>query len=324
VLGEEQLGDPRPCDGSVALAPGHGLALGDLAFHDAQQRKSAEIGRSVEVGDPRLERCTFVVGRRRDVIEQDRDEFVQVLLVDHAGDDAVRLVEVERGPAITAGAVDDRELDLMLFRVEIEEEFVHLVDDFERARVRAIDLVDHKDDGEVAGECLAQHEPGLRQRAFGGIDQQHDAVDHRQGPFDLAAEVGVTGGVDDVQRDVVVGAIVVPHERGVLRQDRDALLALEIARVHDALGNFLVGTEGAGLVQHCVDEGGLAVVDVGDDRQVANIAATTHVRLVGGSIVIDTRRVVDESLVVGHDKPRYRRDDSPRFASCRINIPKGV
>ena len=33
-----------------------------------------------------------------------------------------------------------------------------------------------------------------------GVDQQHDAVDHRQRPLDLAAEVGVAGRVDDVDQ----------------------------------------------------------------------------------------------------------------------------
>ena len=44
----------------------------------------------------------------------------------------------------------------------------------------------------------------------------------------------------------------------------------ELVRVHDALGDGLVGAEGAGLAEHGVDEGGLAVVDVGDDGDVSN------------------------------------------------------
>ena len=51
---------------------------------------------------------------------------------------------------------------------------------------------------------LAGHELGLRHRAFGRIDQQDDAVDHRQDALDLAAEIGVAGRVDDVDADVSV------------------------------------------------------------------------------------------------------------------------
>ena len=121
---------------------------------------------------------------------------------------------------------------------------------------------------------LAQHEPGLGERALGGVDQQHDAVDHRQSALDLAAEVGVAGGVDDVDRHRPVGGAGtgVAHG-GVLGEDRDALLALEVAGVHRALVDVLVRAEGAGLPQHRVDERGLAVVDVGDDRDVAQVVA---------------------------------------------------
>ena len=69
------------------------------------------------------------------------------------------------------------------------------------AGVGAVGLVDQQDDGKLRLERLAQHEAGLRQRALARVDEQDDAVDHRQAALDLAAEVGVAGGVDDVDRD---------------------------------------------------------------------------------------------------------------------------
>ena len=77
----------------------------------------------------------------------------------------------------------------------------------------------------------------------------------------------MAGRVDDVELHVAVA------DRGVLREDRDALLALEIHRVHDALGDVLVLAERAGLPEHGVDQRRLAVVDVGDDRDVAEVGA---------------------------------------------------
>jgi hypothetical protein len=73
--------------------------------------------------------------------------------------------------------------------------------------------------------------------------------------------------VDDVELDVAVA------DRRVLGEDRDALLALEIHRVHDALIDVLVGAERSRLPEHGVDERRLAVVDVGDDRDVAQVLA---------------------------------------------------
>ena len=45
---------------------------------------------------------------------------------------------------------------------------------------------------------LAEHEARLGQGALGGVHQQEHAVDQAQAALDLAAEVGVARGVDDV------------------------------------------------------------------------------------------------------------------------------
>ena len=56
----------------------------------------------------------------------------------------------------------------------------------------------------------------------------------------------------------------------VLREDRDAALALELVDVHHALGDALVRAEGAALMEQGVDERGLAVIDVSDDGDVTS------------------------------------------------------
>ena len=138
---------------------------------------------------------------------------------------------------------------------------MHLV----RAGVGAVHLVDHHDRMQPAGQRLADHELGLRQHALGGVHQHDGAVHHVQDALDLAAEIGVAGGVDDVD------AGAVPDHRGALGEDGDAALALQVVAVERALGHHLVVAERAGLAEQLVDEGGLAVIDVGDDRDVANL-----------------------------------------------------
>ena len=103
--------------------------------------------------------------------------------------------------------------------------------------------------------------------ALDRIDEEQDAIDHRHDPLNLAAEVRVSGCIDDV--DVRVAVV----DRGVLREDRDAALTLDIVGSHHALGDVLVRRKGAGLVQQLVDERGLAVIDVGDDGDVAQVGA---------------------------------------------------
>ena len=121
----------------------------------------------------------------------------------------------------------------------------------------------HDDRRQVERPAPSQHVAGLRQRPLGGVDEQQHAVDHRQGPLDLAAEVGVAGRVDEVDLDAL------PGDRGGLGEDGDAPLALLVVGVHDPVDHRLVGGEGAGGAQQRVDEGGLAVVDVGDEGDVA-------------------------------------------------------
>ena len=123
----------------------------------------------------------------------------------------------------------------------------------------------------MRGQRLAQHEAGLRQRPLGRVDQQQHPVDHRQPALHLAAEVGVAGGVDDVDHgDAAVG--VMPVHRGVLGQDRDAFFAFQVAGVHHPLDCVVAALrQRAGLPQHRVDQRRLAVVDVRDDRDVPEL-----------------------------------------------------
>ncbi len=205
----------------------------------------------------------FLVGRRRDALEDEVEQGLQVR--------AERFrVGVERRAARLRVAVDDGELDLALVGIEVEEELVDLVDDRLDPRVRPVDLVDDEDHGQPRLERLAEHEPRLRERAFAGVHEQEHAVDHRQAALDLATEVGVTRRVDDVDLRPAVA------NGRVLGQDRDALLALEVHRVEHPLGDVLVGAEGTGLPEEGVHERRLPVVDVRDDRDVAYVGADGH------------------------------------------------
>ena len=68
--------------------------------------------------------------------------------------------------------------------------------------------------------------------------------------------------------------VSLPQDRGRLGEDRDAALALQVVGVHRALDLPLVLAEGAGLLQQTVDQRGFAVVDVGDDGDVAQVHET--------------------------------------------------
>ena len=138
-----------------------------------------------------------------------------------------------------------------------------------RLGARKVDLVHHGDELQpgVHGEVRVRDR--LRLDALRRIDHQQRALTGGERPGHLVVEVDVPGGVDQVQ---LVG-LAVPgrvEDPDGLRLDRDAALALEVHRV-EHLRPHLQRIHGVGQLEDAVGERRLAVVDVGDDREVANL-----------------------------------------------------
>jgi hypothetical protein len=251
-----QLLDAELLHRAVALDDGHGLARRDLAREDAPDREPSDVLVVVEVGDDHLRRVAPQLARRGDRADDLVEERLQVLRV---------VLQILLRHAVARDGVEDRELYLLVGRVEVYEEVVDFVHHLLWPRILAVYLVDDGDGGQPRLKRLAQDEARLRQAPLGRVHQEHHAVHHLQDALDLAAEVGVARRVQDVDLDAAVA------DRGVLRHDRDAALALQVHRVHDAVGDLLVLAERAGLPEHRVHQGGLAVVDVRDDGDVADV-----------------------------------------------------
>ena len=210
-----------------------------------------------------MQRAVGIIHPRRHVLEDRVEQRTQI--EPHAGSagDGRRSPHLFHGPTVQGGGVYDREVELLLRRAEFVEEIERLVHDPLGSRAGTIDFVHDDDRLQSQRERLARDEPRLRHRPVHCIDEQQDAVDHREHALDLAAEVGVSRRVHDVDVRAVIG------HRAVFRENRDPALTLEIVRIHDALDEVLMGRERARLPQQLVDERRLAVVDVGDDRDVA-------------------------------------------------------
>ena len=200
-----------------------------------------------------------LVARRRDVLEDRLEQRLEPMIL---------AVGREPADAIARDRVKHREVELVLLGVEVDEQVVDLVEHLAGPRVAPVDLVDHHDRRQAELQRLAQHEAGLRQRALAGVDQQQHAVHHRERALHLAAEVGVAGRVDDVDLVPAVAGSRVFLARMVMPFSRSRSLG-----VHDPLDHLLVLAEHAALPQHGVHQGGLAVVHVGDDRDVAQVIA---------------------------------------------------
>ena len=210
----EHLGDAAVLD-EFAFAVEHLDRL--VRFHaagaDTAGHDTAEEVVGFHDGAEHAERA-FFDGRRRHVLEHEFKQRRHALVL--------RTFELFRHPALLGRTVEDREVKLLVGGVERGKQVEYFVDDFARACVGTIDLVDDDDRLHAHLERLRHHELGLRQRAFGGIDQHECAIDHVQDALDLATEVGVARRIDDVD------AGVMPHDRGGLCEDRDAAFFFEI------------------------------------------------------------------------------------------------
>jgi len=138
----------------------------------------------------------------------------------------------QRRPAVQAGGEDDREVELLFGRAELVEELEGRVDHVVGTRARAVDLVDDDDGLEASASAFLVTKRVCGIGPIDRIDRSSTESNHRQHALDLAAEIGVARGVDDVD----VRAL--PLDRAVLRQDRDAAFLFEVVVVHHALATF--------------------------------------------------------------------------------------
>ncbi len=134
---------------------------------------------------------------------------------------------------------------------------------------RQIDLVEHRHDLVVVVDRLVDVGERLRLDALAGVDHEQRALAGGERAVDLVGEIDVAGRVDQIEHVVlaVAGAVIQPHR---LRLDGDAALALDVHRIEHLL-DHLARLEPAGELNEPVGERRFAVVDMGDDREIADV-----------------------------------------------------
>ena len=225
----------------MVVADGNLLTYLHRAALDTANADTANVLVVVNRRNEHLGRAFGINMRRRNVLEDLLEQRGQILALHVRG---------HGSGACTAGAVNDRAVQLLVGRIEVEQQLENLVADLVEASVRTVDLVDCNDDLVTELQCLLQHEAGLRHRAFCCVNQQNNAVYHLEDTLYLAGEVGVARG-------------------GVLCQNGNAALTLDVARVHDTLLYHLIFAESASLLEHLIDQSSLAMVNVRNDGDVA-------------------------------------------------------
>ncbi|MEN3347883.1 MAG: GTP-binding protein LepA, partial [Bradyrhizobium sp.] len=139
---------------------------------------------------------------------------------------------------------------------------------------RQVDLVQDRDDLVVVVDGLVDVGQRLGLDALARIHHQDRAFAGRQAARDLVGEVDVPGGVHQVEHIglAVVGLVVQAHRLGL---DGDPALALYVHGIKHLRAHLALGQAAGGLDQ-AVGQGRLAVVDMGDDREVADAVERCH------------------------------------------------
>jgi len=116
----------------------------------------------------------------------------------------------------------------------------------------------------------------LRLDALCCIDDEQRALARGEATRDLIGEIDMPRRVHQVEH------IALPVEAHGLRLDRDAAFLLDIHVVEHLRRHFALG-EPAGRLDQPVGKRGLAMVDMRDNRKIADLVERSHrVRLAGG------------------------------------------
>src|SRR5581483_7164192 len=235
-----------------------GLAALQAATHQPADGDAAAVGIVVECADQQLRWAGGVNQRRWYVLEDGTKERPQI---------GRQLVRRRPGAALAGDGVEHRIRELLRIVRQLEEEIGDLLNDLGGTGILAVDLIDDHQRAQAELERQPKDEARLWQRPFGSVDEQQAAVGHREGALDLAAEVGVARRIDQI--DLYLARL----DGGILGEDGDPALALQLIGVHDQLAGGGGIAENLALLEQVVDERGLAVIDVRDHRDIAQLLA---------------------------------------------------
>jgi hypothetical protein len=224
--------------------------LSPASFYDSHHADHAAVGVVPGVEEQGLERCIRIALRGRQV----------------AHDPLQDVLDADAG----LGRYEDRVVGVDPHHV------LDLLADPVRVGGRQVDLVEDRDDGQV----VVDRQVGVGQRL--GLDSLR-GVDHQEGPLagreaarDLIGEVDVARRVDQVELVglAIPGLVEEPHGA---RLDGDAPLALEVHVIEHLVDHVAIGDRLREL-KDAVRQRRLAMVDVGNDGEVADALVRPHTR----------------------------------------------
>ena len=160
--------------------------------------------------------------------------------------------------------INKRKFDLLIGCFQVDKQFVDFVQNLIRPCVSAIDFVDHDNDFQSCFQSLAQHKTCLRKRSLRCVHQQKRPIHHHQRTFHFSAEIRMTRSIKNIDFDLT------PSNRTVFGRYRDSPFLFKVHVIHQSFTDLLIFPEKPCLTEHLVDKGGFAMVNMGNDGNVAD------------------------------------------------------
>src|SRR6185503_8134921 len=219
------------------------LSLIQAAFEDAHQHNHAAIGIEPGIEDERLELSLGMALRRMYALHDGFEDIRHTLAGFRAYGNRITRVESNRAFNHFLGATD--------------------------IGAGQVDFVDERNDFQSMFDGQGGICQGLSLHALRCINHQQRALARCQRTRNFIGKVHVAGRIDQVQLIALTILGVVHHANG-MGLDGDAPLPLQIHGI-EHLCLHLPGSQGAGQLQQAIGKGRLAMVDVRDNREVADV-----------------------------------------------------
>ena len=151
-----------------------------------------------------------------------------------------------------------------------------------------IDLVDDNNRLDTLTKSLTEHSLGLHAHTFDGIDDNEGTIGDTESSCNLGREIDVTGGIDQVDQEIstvgllandvleILVALQVSVQGDGSRLDGDTTFLLIRTSVGGSRRTGLCRGDNTGLGEEGIGEGGLSVIDVGNDGHVTDVGRLVH------------------------------------------------
>src|SRR5205807_4670218 len=181
--------DHSPRMAAIAVDADDRVANYDATTDNATERNSYEVITVIQIRDEHLKEWLARNFWRRHVLHDRLKERRHVYVV---------FVQFAHGKTVLRAGINNWEIELLVGRLQFDEEIENLVQDLVRPCVFSVDLVDDNYRLQFVLHRLAQNKTRLRLWPIVRIDDQQHAVHHFHDPLNFAAKISVAWRVDDV------------------------------------------------------------------------------------------------------------------------------